>query len=712
MSEISKVLIVDDDMSLSFLISEALQGADFVVEELHSGEECIEQADEIAPDIVLLDVLMPGIDGYEVCRQLRKKSQFMHTPILMMTGMDDELSVQSSFMAGATDFIAKPFNITLLLQRIAYIARNGRVTKELVNSERRLAQAQALAKLAYWELNAKTGAVVWSNSAADIFQTERLNTGNLDASLFSRVAPEDKTRVSIWFNAIKKQETTNGITHAIVTDDGETVYLNQQVKTSYNEDGELEYLYGSLLDVTEMHEAQSKIRKLAYYDGITNLPNRAYFKELLENTLSNCQRYKRVGALFFIDLDNFKRINDTMGHPTGDLLLASVGEAIEASVRDVDVVVGNGDNLTATLARIGGDEFTLILPELKKAVDAGKVAQRILEVLEKPFDLDGNKVTVTASIGIAVIPEDGDTAEALLQTSDIAMYYAKADGKNTFKFFNQEMNMAVKNRMSMENAMRQALTNNEFRLVYQPQINIDTGEMHGVEALIRWNSPTLGHLSPLEFIPIAEETGLIVSIGYWVIKEACQQAKKWIENGLELNRMAVNVSARQFSQIHFDKMVADILDEVGLPAKYLELELTESALMKQDGEAINILNRLKKIGVNLSIDDFGTGYSSLAYLKQFPINHLKIDKAFIDEVNTDQNNAAIVKAVIAIAASMELRVTAEGVEESEQLEFLKMNLCDEVQGYYYSKPLHSDDIEEFAKQFSPKKRAFSLFNKS
>lgn len=700
----TKVLIVDDDLSLSFLVSEALQGAGFTVEEVDSGEACLEQVDAIAPDIILLDVLMPGIDGYEVCKKLREKPQFSHAPILMMTGMDDELSVQSSFMAGATDFIAKPFNMNLFLQRLTYITRNGHVTKELVNSERRLEQAQALAKLAYWEWNVQTNKVIWSNSAVNILKVEPQESDGL-AVLFDRVAPEDQSRVQSWFDSAKKHQVSEGITHAVITDEGSTVYINQYVKTSCDLEGKLEYLYGSLLDVTAIHEAQSEIRKLAYYDVLTNLPNRAYFKELLNHTLNSIKRNRRQGALFFIDLDNFKRINDTMGHHNGDLLLQHVATTIQKTVRETDDMVHDSDRLATPLARLGGDEFTLILSEISKPVDAATVAQRLLDALTQPFELDGNEVTVSASIGITLISQDGASAEELLQNSDIAMYYAKTEGKNAFKFFNQEMNMKVKNRMNMENSMRQALQNEEFTLVYQPQIDIENNKMHGVEALIRWNSPTLGFISPVDFIPLAEETGLIIPIGNWVIKQACQQAKAWIASGVKLRRVAVNVSGRQFSQTYFDRVVADILEEVGLPAEYLELELTESILMTQADEAINILKRLKKIGVTLSIDDFGTGYSSLAYLKQFPIDHLKIDKTFIDDLSTDKNNAAIVKAVIAMANSMELRVTAEGVEEVEQLDFLKDHLCDEVQGYFFSKPLHSDDIEEFAKQFFPKKVA-------
>jgi len=701
----TKLLIVDDDLTLSFLVSEALEGAGFKVVDVNNGEDCLDNINSINPDIILLDVLMPGIDGYEVCKKIRQKEKFKHTPILMMTGMDDDASVQSAFHAGATDFVAKPFNMDLLLQRVLYIARNGNVTKALVNSERRLEQAQQLAKLAYWEWNARTGAVYWSNSINNILEINPKDMSQNFQMLLNRVGDSDKELVQNWIQDAIGGNIRSSITHAATTTMGEVIHLHQQLKPDYDADGKLQHLYGSLLDVTEMHQAQNEIRKLAYYDVLTGLPNRVYFKDLLKRAVDNIRRYDRLGALLFIDLDNFKRINDTMGHHIGDLLLNNVAEAIQSVLRSTDVFACDANSSQKSIARLAGDEFTLILSEINQPEDAGIVAERLLARLKQPFEIEGNEVSVSASIGIAIIPQDGQSSEEYLRNSDIAMYTAKSEGKNTFKFFDQAMNLKAKHRMKMENALRNALDNNEFTLLYQPQIEIETGEMHGVEALIRWHSKELGFVPPLDFIPLAEETGMIIPIGNWVLKEACHQAKAWLDIGVQLKRVAVNVSTRQFSQMGFDQVVQRTLNEADLPAHFLELEMTESLLMKQSDKAITMLNKLKQVGVGLSIDDFGTGYSSLAYLKQFPIDHIKIDKAFIDNVNADQSNAAIVKAVIAMASSMSLRVTAEGVENFEQLDFLRARLCTEAQGYYFSRPVDPAGVEDFAKKISNQKVA-------
>jgi diguanylate cyclase (GGDEF)-like protein len=449
-------------------------------------------------------------------------------------------------------------------------------------------------------------------------------------------------------------------------------------------------------------QAEEKIRQLAYYDDVTGLPNRAFFRDRLSQSLGLARRNQRHLALLFLDLDNFKRINDTLGHSIGDLLLIEVAKRLSLSLRASDsLLLGCLGNTDQGLARFGGDEFTLLLPEIRQGEDAGPVARRILDALAKPVTLAGHEVIVSGSIGIAVYPEDGQNTETLLKNADMAMYFAKRESGDNFRFFTEAMNTAALKRLTMEKQLRQALKHGELSLHYQPQIDVMSGSISGVEALLRWDNAELGIISPVEFIPLAEETNLIVPIGDWVLRTACAQAKAWQDAGIHLPRVAVNVSVRQFAQLGFPEQVEKILKETGLKPSALEIEITESVLMKDGEMAITTLRELKALGIQLAIDDFGTGYSSLAYLKQFPIDRLKIDRTFVCALNTDVHDRAIASAVISLAENMNLSVTAEGVETENQLAFLKSRNCNEAQGYYLSRPLSVEDMGEFMqKSFS------------
>lgn len=443
-------------------------------------------------------------------------------------------------------------------------------------------------------------------------------------------------------------------------------------------------------------QAEERIRQLAYYDSVTGLPNRSFFKERLAHSLSTARRHQHPVAVMFMDLDNFKRINDTLGHSFGDLLLVEVAKRLTIGLRATDsIAMGHRLHTTDSLARFGGDEFTILLPEISKAEDAGLVAQRILDALVKPMQLAGHDINVSASIGIAVFPEDGQGAETLLKNADMAMYFAKQESGATFRFFTESLNKSAMKRLNIEKQLRRALERDEFTLHYQPQVEVTSGTISGVEALLRWTNAELGPLSPAEFIPVAEATNLIVPIGEWVMRTACAQAKAWQDAGVIMPRVAVNVSVQQFAQPGFPAQVAGILRETGLNPAALEIEITESVLMKDGNMATATLQELKALGVQLAIDDFGTGYSSLAYLKNFPIDRLKIDRAFVFALNTDVNDRAIASAVISLAENMHLSVTAEGVENEGQLNFLKSRNCDEAQGYYLSRPLPAEKVPRF-----------------
>jgi len=434
--------------------------------------------------------------------------------------------------------------------------------------------------------------------------------------------------------------------------------------------------------------AEEKAHHLAYYDGLTGLPNRELFKERLAQAISIARRQQWRVAALFMDLDEFKRINDTLGHAAGDELLVIIGERLALSIRDSDSVTRNQQcDADHAAARLGGDEFTVVLSVVHEIDEVTKVAKRIMDSLTKPVILGSQEVFITPSIGIALFPEDGRTVDTLLKNADAAMYDAKRAGKNKFRFYAQSMNERALRQLSMETMLHKALENEEFFLCYQPQVKATTGKIVGMEALIRWNSPDLGSISPVEFIPLVEKNGLIVDIGKWVLETACTQAQAWQDEGYPPMRLGVNISPRQFQQRNFISTLEKILASTGLAPRYLELELTENVLMSQLDETIATLDALCAMGITLSVDDFGTGYSSLSYLKRFPLTTLKIDRSFISGIPADLDDMAITQAIIVMAHSLKLLVIAEGVEDEQQLAYLCEQGCDEFQGYFFHKPL-------------------------
>lgn len=444
-------------------------------------------------------------------------------------------------------------------------------------------------------------------------------------------------------------------------------------------------MIGYLSDITERKRAEEQINHLAYYDLLTDLPNRTLFKKLVDKALLQSQRNNSIGSLLFIDLNRFKPINDTLGHAIGDLLLKQVAERFRLALRENDVI-----------ARLGSDEFAIGLLDIPQDIHAGLVAQKLLATLDQAFLVDGHELRIGASIGISIYPQDGMEADQLLQKSDIAMFKAKRNverASGSYAFYDNEMNRTIAGRLYLESGLRRALQHAEFSLLYQPKVNILTGQMIGVEALLRWNHPKKGMISPAEFIPVAEETGLILQIDAWVLETACEQARQWQAMEIAPFRIAVNVSAKEFTST-LPSRVREALTQFQISPAWIELEITESMLMHSAESVITIMDEIAALGVTLSLDDFGTGYSSLSYLKRFPINTLKIDRSFIQGVPTDNDDCAIAGAIISMAKKLRHKVIAEGVENWEQLSFLKDAGCDEVQGYLFSRPVSSDQITE------------------
>jgi len=445
--------------------------------------------------------------------------------------------------------------------------------------------------------------------------------------------------------------------------------------------------------------AERRIVRLAYFDTLTGLPNREQSRNRLVGALQAAKDKNGLLAVLYLDLDNFKRVNDTLGHAVGDQLLCVVADRLRSSLRyGAESTAGGGANRPGDIARLGGDEFMVLLPNLRNTVDAGGVADRLILSLRQPIQVASNSLVVTPSVGIALFPQDGTDAETLLRNADLAMYFAKRRTPGTFAFFDVSMNASALHRFTIEEQLRGALEREEFSLQYQPQFDVRTGTISGVEALLRWTNAELGAVSPLEFIPVAEETGLILAIGRWALRAACQQAQAWRTEGLPVQRMAVNVSGRQFALAEYPQEVAEILRETGLDPAVLELEITESVVMANETWAEKAIKELKSLGISLAIDDFGTGYSSFGRLRHFEVDRLKIDRSFVTSISDHSDDRAIAAAIIAMSRSLHINVTAEGVENYPQLAFLQEQECQDAQGFLLSRPLQADAARELLRR--------------
>jgi diguanylate cyclase (GGDEF)-like protein len=691
------VLVIDDDQTLHLWAKRHLSAAGFEVVLAANGCDGIDAFKKHSPDIILVDIEMPEMDGFATCSGIRSVPGGSNTPLLMITGTEDAERIERSYIAGATDFIVKPVNWQVLIHRLRYMVKASKVFLQLERSESRLSKAQQMARLGHWELNIIDNKIYWSDEIYKIFEQNRDTFTPDQAGFLNLVHAADRLYVEEAFDKSIKNGTALTIEYRIITGTGKQRFVGQQIEIIENQKNQLVALTGTIQDITERKDHENQVRHLAYYDGITGLPNRTCFLEILSTALELAKRNERSFAVLFLDLDGFKSINDSYGHHVGDLFLKEISRRLTEGLRRSDITSRylNHQNYTADIARLGGDEFTILLNELTQPEDAAIAARNIHKWISEPILLENQKIYSSASIGIALFPQDGKDSETLLKNADVAMYHAKKMGKGNFQFFHDSMNIKAKKRMELESYMHQAVTNNELRLYYQPVIDAVSGRLIGAEALMRWDSPQLGFLYPGDFIPLAEENGMILKFGEWAIHEVCRQFKDWQKRGMGYLTIAVNLSSLQFNQISFVPLIKAILDEYQLDPAFLVFELTETIIMADSEKILGTLLELKKMGIKLSIDDFGTGYSSLSYLKRFPLDSLKIDRSFIKDLSSNPEDVAIVNAILALAKALNLHTIAEGVETDQQKEFLENTTCEAIQGNLFAKPMPIAEFQEY-----------------
>ncbi len=669
------ILVVDDELVGRIYIEKALQSEGYDVITAENGQQALDLVAAHSPNMIVMDVLMPVMNGYESCIAIRGQEDDLQTPILMLTGLDDIESIEKSFASGATDFIVKPINLPIFKQRISQGLKNHKTDLELYKNQLRQAQAHKVAKMGYWDWDIENNQLYWSNEVYNILSvTEGEFDSNRDA-LMARVSTEDLDDV---INATAQSLNFGipySVEHRVLRPDHEIQVVHQHAELIKNEAGQVIRMLGVVQDITERYLAQEKIQHQVYYDSLTDLPNRTLFHERLDHALELPGRTDEV-AVLIVDLDRFKNINDSLGHDVGDHFLLSVAENLKKTMRSTD-----------TLARLGGDEFALIIEGISSEKDVSEVATKLIMILSAAHKIDGNELISTGSIGISISSKESCKKETLIRQADLAMNHSKEIGGNQFCFYNEEMKSRAHQSMIMEKELRRALVNGELVVYYQPKVCVASGKIKGMEALIRWQHPEKGLVPPFSFIPLAEDTGLIVPIGKWVLEEACRQTKLWHQQGFDDLVISVNVSVKQFHHQEFINEVNNALECADLAPKFLDLEITESCTMNNLESVLKFLTTFREMGISISLDDFGTGFSSLSILDQLPLDTLKVDRAFIKDINAGGENGELAKMIIAMAKSLKLSIVAEGIETQEHLDFLKVNNCDEYQGFFLSPPV-------------------------
>jgi diguanylate cyclase (GGDEF)-like protein len=736
-----KILVIDDDTAILKVMEEYFSRKGFTPLLADDGQVGLDLFAKESPDLILLDLRLPGMDGLDVLSHINKNAPDI--PVIIISGQGTVKDASEALKTGAWDYITKPiFDMQVLDIAVINVLERAKAKQEKSNYQKNLKtnleqeasdleQRSLELEKAYRNLNRE---IEERRRAENAIQQERtfiqtiidgvrdpariispdfgvlmLNQAALTLLPSKQTSLEELTCYQAYrqsdtpcsgedhqcvLKEVLKTGKSFSVQHKDILEDGKERIFQIEASPLWNPDGTLHGVLEVIRNISEdlsteaqLREHRERLYHLVHHDALTNLPNRMLLQDRLSRMMMKAKRNNTHVAILFLDLDRFKKINETLGHDVGDKLLLEVSKRLENCVRKSD-----------TVARLGGDEFGIILDDLRDVKFVAVVARKILQALSKPILIQEYELYATSSIGISLYPDDSEEEDELLRCADTALYRAKDAGKNNYQYYTSDMNTRAFEFLLMESGLRKALDNDELVVFYQPLINLKNNKLIGMEALLRWQHPEKGMISPGDFIPLAEETGLIEPIGEWVLRAACIQNKKWQDAGYPPVKVSVNMSARQFSKRNVVEMIDNILKEIDLSPEYLGIEITESVIMQDVKSTISKLKKMNEMGISLSIDDFGTGYSSLSYLKLFPIDNLKIDRSFVFNITSDSTDAAIAASVILLAHSMNLKVVAEGVETKEQLEVLRQQGCDIVQGFLFSKPLAA---EEFVPFFEP-----------
>ncbi len=675
--QLSRVLVVDDDASIRLTLVKLLQKDGYEVIQADNGARALELISEQLPSLVLLDVVMQGVDGFEVCEAVRR--QDAHLPIIMLTGMEDVSAIDNAFAKGATDFITKPISWPLLIRRVRYALRTHALTVDLERIRIIQSEAQEIARLGYFEWNPGLNRIHWSKGIQQVFDISDQIQGRGLGAYLDMIPQHERTGVSIQLDQVAARQVKKAVfRHSLTTPSG-TFHVSAMARCPRDKQ-----VLVVLQDVTDSYQAQATIEFQRSHDTLTHLVNRAQFFRLLDQSLAQQQNC----AVITIDIDRFHMINDSFGQDEGDKLLQLFSLRLHALTHGF-----------YPLARLGGDEFGILVEELEGEEELHLWLDAMQKRLSEPYELAGQAVFIETSVGVSLGPDHGTDAHSLLSSSLQARLVAKRSGGSRYQIFDTSCQKDYARQLYLEAELRHAIERDEFELFYQPQLDLATNRIIGAEALIRWRHPAMGLVSPGEFIPLVEEMELIHSLGSWVAEEAVGQQAKWRNSGLDL-RVGFNMSARQFNDTYFAERLERILNAADVPASRIDVEITESSAMDNPEKALGMLQSLKALGTSLALDDFGTGYSSLEYMQKFDVDYIKIDRAFICNLLENTADQGIVKAVLGIANSLNMKVIAEGVEQKEEMDYLRELGCHEMQGFYISKPVPADEFERFTREYN------------
>ncbi|AUM14406.1 two-component system response regulator [Ketobacter alkanivorans] len=703
------VLIVDGNDHSRIAISDSLDNAGLGTVEAKNSKLAKLYFNQINPDLVLMDLDLPDTaGGLKLCTELASSADQANTPVIVLSRHNDTKLAAAAFDAGASDFVHHPIDYLILIQRSRYQIRARQNLISLTRRERILEHAERIAKMGSWEWDSRSSRLYVSKEFNRILGFEEQRSTRVK-DVLHRLPESERLKIMEYFQQHdSKHQGTLTLHHRVPSEAGIGRTLRHEARFILHNDKDYS-VYGTIHDITDEVAHKDQILQLAYYDALTQLPNRTFFKTHLEHAIRLARKQGHLLAVAVLDLDLFTRINNSLGHEAGDELLKKVSNRLLRTFDNTQCTTLNmqaidpqapQEPMSDKIARLEGDQFAILLNQFGKLDDVILFVQRLLKQLVTPFTLQGNNIVLTASAGIALYPVNGLGAEMLLRNADAAMHFAKSQGRNNFHFYSSDIDFKSKERLSVENDLRHAIRHNELELHYQPKLHLKSGTVHSVEALVRWNHPVRGLVSPSQFVPMAEEIGLINELGDWLINQACMQAKRWNDEGLSAIRIAINLSPIQIRAGSLVQMIRNALLTYRIAPSQLEVEITETVLLEDTNRVIRTLEGIRNLGVKVALDDFGTGYSSLIYLTRFPFSTLKIDRSFVSQCVKHGQSAAIIHTIIQLCKNLNLEVVAEGVETREELQFLLDHRCDVVQGHYFSPALSAKDFSHYIQRQS------------